>query len=184
LRGPPRHRDGEGALILSDSGARISAHPAGQCIDRKRRRCGLQRRAGLGTTQAARSLAGSHPKPQIRPAGSTAAKPTAQGVRPVALGASPAARSGAVEPGAQTSGAGTTGKVVHDDRGQAVWQWVRETSRIAIESTSRLLRKLEAPNLTMEDAKDEELRITPDPSAGGGYDPYNQPIKPPRSGRK
>jgi hypothetical protein len=126
----------------------------------------------------------SHPKPQIRPAGSTAAKPTAQGLRPVALGASPAARSGAVEPGAQTSGAGTTGKVVHDDRGQAVWQWVRETSRIAIESTSRLLRKLEAPNLTMEDAKDEELRITPDPSAGGGYDPYNQPIKPPRSGRK
>ena len=110
--------------------------------------------------------------------------PTAQGVRPVALGASPAARSGAVEPGAQTSGAGTTGKVVRDDRGHAVWQWVKETSRVAIESTSRLLRKLEAPDLKMEDTKDEELRIMPDPRAGGGYDPYNQPIKPPRSGRK
>jgi len=65
-----------------------------------------------------------------------------------------------------------------------VWQWVKETSRVAIESTSRLLRKLEAPELKMEDTKDEELRIMPDPRAGGGYDPYNQPIKPPKSGRK
>jgi len=107
----------------------------------------------------------SHPKPQTRPAGSAVAKPTAQ-------------------PGAQTSAAGTTRKVVHDDRGHAVWQWVKETSRVAIESTSRLLRKLEAPDLKMEDTKDKELRIMPGPSAGGGYDPYNQPIKPPRSGRK
>ena len=35
------------------------------------------------------------------------------------------------------------GRVVHDSRGNAVWDWVKETSRIAIESTSRLLRKLE-----------------------------------------
>jgi len=41
-----------------------------------------------------------------------------------------------------------------------------------------------APELKMENTKDEELRIMPDPSAGGGYDPYSQPIKPPRSGRK
>ncbi len=126
----------------------------------------------------------SHLKPGIRPAGSAAAKSTAQGVRPVAPGANPAARPGTVGPGAQTPAAGTRGKVVHDDRGHAVWQWVKETSRIAIESTSRLLRKLEAPDLKMEDTRDEELRIIPDPSAGGGYDPYNQPIKPPRSGRK
>jgi hypothetical protein len=125
----------------------------------------------------------SHPKPGVRPAGGAAAKPTPQGVRPVAPGASPAARSGAV-PGTQPSGAGTTGKVVHDERGHAVWQWVKETSRIAIESTSRLLRKLEAPDLKIEDSKDEELRIVADPSAGGGYDPYNQTIKPPKAGRK
>jgi hypothetical protein len=113
----------------------------------------------------------SHPKPGTRPADGAAAKPTSRGVRPVAPGASP-------------SGAGTTRKVVHDERGHAVWQWVKETSRIAIESTSRLLRKLEAPDLKIEDSEDEELRIIADPSAGGGYDPYNQTIKPPKAGRK
>jgi len=117
----------------------------------------------------------SRPRPGIRPTGSAAAKPAAQG---------PAARPGAVGPAAQPSGAGTAGKVVHDERGHAVWQWVKETSRIAIESTSRLLRKLEAPDLKIEDSKDEELRIVADPSAGGGYDPYNRTIKPPKAGRK
>jgi hypothetical protein len=71
-----------------------------------------------------------------------------------------------------------TGRVVHDDRGNAVWDWVKETSRIAIESTSRLLKKLEVPELKMEDESDNELRIEPDRDAGGGYDPYNQVTKP------
>src|ERR1700730_14007931 len=108
----------------------------------------------------------SHPKPGIRPTGGAAAKPTAQAVRPVAPGASPAARSGAVEPGAQTSGGGTTGKVVHDDRGHPVWQWVKETSRVAIESTSRLLRRLEEPDLQMESTRRRKLPIRPAPPAG------------------
>jgi hypothetical protein len=107
----------------------------------------------------------SHPKPGVHPPASVAAKPGAQGT-------------------AANPRVGATGKVIHDDRGHAVWQWVKETSRIAIESTSRLLRKLEAPELKMEDTRDEEVRITPDPGAGGGYDPYNQRVKPPRSGRK
>src|SRR2546430_7824007 len=88
----------------------------------------------------------SHPKPGIRPPGSAAAKPGAQG---------PAARAGAVGPSARPSAAGSSGKVVHDDRGHAVWQWVKQTSRIAIESTSRLLRKLEAPDLKVEDTKED-----------------------------
>ena len=114
----------------------------------------------------------SHPRPGSRPTGSAAAKPAPQ---------RPAAPPGAVGPAAQPSGAGAAGKVVHDERGHAVWQWVKETSRIAIESTSRLLRKLEAPDLKMEDTKDEKLRIMSDSSPGGGYDPYNQPIKAPKS---
>ncbi len=79
-----------------------------------------------------------------------------------------------------------TGKVVHDDRGNAVWDFLKTTGRHAIESTSRLLRKLEMPELKFEDPKDEELRIMPDPSTGGGYDPYNQTTKPNRkpTGRK
>ena len=65
------------------------------------------------------------------------------------------------------------GRIVHDDRGNAVWDWLKETGRIAIESTSRLLRKLELPELKVEDKKDEELRLESDRETGGGYDPYN-----------
>ena len=77
-----------------------------------------------------------------------------------------------------------TGKVVHDDRGNAVWEFIAQTSRICIEATSRLLKKLETPELKIEDAQDEELRIMPEPTQGSGYDPYNQATKPPKSGRK
>jgi hypothetical protein len=72
------------------------------------------------------------------------------------------------------------GRVVHDERGNAVWDWVKETSRIAIESTSRLLRKLEISELKVEDTKDQELRLESDRDPGGGYDPYNQRTPTPR----
>ena len=74
---------------------------------------------------------------------------------------------------------GRTGKVVHDERGNAVWDWLKQTGRHAIESTTRMLRKLETPELKVEQPHEEELRIQPDGDAcsGGGYDPYNQPIK-------
>jgi len=89
------------------------------------------------------------------------------------------------------SAAGPSGRVRHDDRGNAVWDWLKETGRSAIESTSRLLKKLEMPQLKVEDTKDEELRIQSDRDPGGGYDPYNQsnntsgkpPPSPPRKGR-
>jgi hypothetical protein len=80
--------------------------------------------------------------------------------------------------------AGGSGRVVHDARGNAVWDWLATTSRVAIEATSRLLKKLEAPELKIEDSKDEELRIMPEPSKASGYDPYNQVTKAPKAGRK
>jgi hypothetical protein len=72
-----------------------------------------------------------------------------------------------------------TGKVVHDERGNAVWDWLKQTGRNAIESTTRMLKKLESPELEVEQTHEEELRIQPDGDncAGGGYDPYNQPTK-------
>jgi hypothetical protein len=72
-----------------------------------------------------------------------------------------------------------TGQVVHDERGNAVWDWLKQTGRNAIESTTRMLRKLESPELKVEQPHEEELRIQPDSDqcSGGGYDPYNQPIK-------
>ncbi len=77
-----------------------------------------------------------------------------------------------------------SGRIVHDERGNAVWDWLKETSRIAIESTSRLLRRLEAPDLKVEGEKDEELRIESDRDSGGGYDPYNQTKASRKSGKR
>jgi hypothetical protein len=79
----------------------------------------------------------------------------------------------------RTGGEGATGRVVRDERGNAVWDWLSQTSRICLDATSRLLRKLEAPELKMEEKQDEELRLAPEPHTGGGYDPYAQTSKPP-----
>jgi len=87
-------------------------------------------------------------------------------------------------PAGKPASAGRSGRVVHDERGNAVWDFLATTSRIALEATSRLLKKLEAPELKIEDSKDEELRIMPEPGSGSGYDPYNQATKPSKLGRK
>ncbi len=74
------------------------------------------------------------------------------------------------------------GRVVHDDRGNAVWNWVKETGRFCIDSTSALLKKLDFGDLKVEgedDPKGGGLRLQdPSRAAGGGYDPYNQKIAP------
>ena len=76
-----------------------------------------------------------------------------------------------------------TGRVRHDERGNAVWDWIKDTGHHALDSTSRLLKKLEVPHLETEDAQDERLRAQTDRRGGGagGYDPYNQ-TRAPRSG--
>lgn len=56
------------------------------------------------------------------------------------------------------------GGVRHDEQGNAVWHWASNTGRHAIESTSRLLRKLEVPGLKLLDDSDET------PGAGGPQD--------------
>jgi len=78
------------------------------------------------------------------------------------------------------------GRIKHDERGNAVWDWLKETGRFCVESTSALLRRLEVPELKVEGEKDEGLRLESDRDRGGGYDPYNQktPVKPGKSGRK
>jgi hypothetical protein len=115
-----------------------------------------------------------HPKSGVRPQ-----VPPARTAAPERPATTPPAKPGAAD-SKGAAGDGRSGRVVHDERGNAVWDWVKETSRIAIESTTRMLKKLEAPELTMEDSQEEELRIMPEPGKGSGYDPYNQATKPPR----
>lgn len=119
------------------------------------------------------------PKPPVRPGATPATRPSVPPSRPATAGSSPA-RAATPVPAARSGGDGATGRVVHDERGNAVWDWMKNTGRHAIESTTRMLRKLEVADLKFEDPKDEELRIMPDPSTGGGYDPYNQDNKPGR----
>ena len=99
----------------------------------------------------------------LKPTGSSAAP-----VRTESAAAPPA------KPGERDHNAG---RIVHDERGNAVWNWVKETGRICIDSTSALLKKLDFGDLKVEGDKEEGLR-TEDPGrdAGGGYDPYNQKV--------
>jgi hypothetical protein len=92
--------------------------------------------------------------------------------KPAAPGA-PAPAKPASKPHADARAAG---RVKHDERGNAVWDWLKETGRFCIESTSALLRRLEVPELRVEGHKEEGLRLADENGRdeGGGYDPYNQ----------
>src|SRR5207237_1514615 len=60
-----------------------------------------------------------------------------------------------------------TGRIVHDDRGNAVWKWGGDTS--ATGTASGILKHIDPNDLKVQGAS--EVR---EPDAGGGYDPYNQ----------
>ncbi len=111
------------------------------------------------------------PKPNSVPPGRPAAGPTDPVKSP------PGGTPRAPQPGAPHEPI-ASGRVRHDDRGNAVWDWIKDTGRLALDSTSRLLKKLETPQLKVEGEEDEELRIQSDRDPGGGYDPYNQSTKP------
>jgi len=81
------------------------------------------------------------------------------------------------QPGAAAEERTPSGRVAHDSRGNAVWNWAAEAGALALESTSRLLKKLEVPELSVED-KPRGLELE-ERQPGGGYDPYNRA----RSGR-
>jgi len=87
------------------------------------------------------------------------------------------------------------GRIVHDERGNAVWKWGGDAGRS--DSTSRVLRRLDVPDLRIEGQAEpaplpDKARATtagqaarnqhnapkgqgrpPIVDAGGGYNPYN-----------
>lgn len=45
------------------------------------------------------------------------------------------------------------GRVKHDASGRAVWEWAVDTGKHALDSTSRLLKRLEFPGLKLADSE-------------------------------
>jgi hypothetical protein len=78
------------------------------------------------------------------------------------------------------------GRIVHDARGNAVWNWggSADTPHISLDSTSTMLKRLELPELKVEGqeetAKDPANAVAvtsakkPAPDVSGGYNPYDQ----------
>jgi hypothetical protein len=118
------------------------------------------------------------PPPGPPPQGTPAAKPFGTPARPPAQGSKAAAPAPAKPP------AESSGRVVHDARGNAVWDWVKNTGREALDGTTRILRRLETPELKVEDTQESKLRIEGDGEPGGGYDPYDQKTPPRKPGGK
>jgi hypothetical protein len=58
------------------------------------------------------------------------------------------------------------GKVIHDPRGNAIWDWALETTEFAKATMTGLIRRLECPPLTLE-------LDTMQPGGWSG-DPYNR----------
>ena len=54
---------------------------------------------------------------------------------------------------------GPSGRVRHDERGVAVWDWAVATGEFATLSTTRALKKLEVADLKIEDHKPATLKL-------------------------
>lgn len=70
-----------------------------------------------------------------------------------------------------------SGRVRHDERGVAVWDWAVASGEFQTLSATRALRKLEVADLKIEDTQRNVPALTLEKAGrdkGGGFDPYNQ----------
>lgn len=69
------------------------------------------------------------------------------------------------------------GRVRHDERGMAVWDWAVASGEFAALSATSALKKLELGDLKIEDTHRDAPKLSLDKAGrdkGGGFDPYNQ----------
>jgi hypothetical protein len=70
---------------------------------------------------------------------------------------------------------GPAGRVRHDERGVAIWDWAVATGEFCTLSTTVALKKLEVADLKIEDHKPAGLKLeVSGRDKAGGFDPYNQ----------
>ena len=90
------------------------------------------------------------------------------------LDSHPAASAPSREPADPASPAG---RIVHDARGNAVWNWSKGNSSTGVGSTSQMLKQLDLTNLTVEDETPASKEAEPKHRGSGygpGYNPYNR----------
>ena len=139
-------------------------------------------RPGVPPPPAAAAPSRSGVPPSPRPAASASLRPgTAVPPRPAAAprpGAVAAPPPGATKPGTAPAAADKTnppapaGRIAHDARGNAVWNWAVSAGQDLLETTSRMLKRLEIPGLSIED-KPRELELD-DNDPHGGHNPYER----------
>jgi len=68
------------------------------------------------------------------------------------------------------------GRVRHDERGMAVWDWAAAAGETAALSATNVMRKLDVTGLSIEQTQTslKAMEAPPARDTGGGNDPYNQ----------
>ncbi len=68
-----------------------------------------------------------------------------------------------------------TGRVKHDDRGNAIWEWAVSTGALSLESATQRLKNLDNPSLSLaEDAPTPSEKVKANPrGVTQGYSPYD-----------
>jgi hypothetical protein len=87
-------------------------------------------------------------------------------------------RDSSTAPSSDTKTASSqAGRIVHDSRGNAVWNWDKGSDPSSTASTSKMLRKLDLANLRVEEAAQPEKPLEPKKKGSGygpGYNPYDR----------
>ena len=78
----------------------------------------------------------------------------------------------------RANGRQPTGRIIHDERGNALWKWRGDTT--STDTTSGVLKYIDPTDLKVEGQREESASPSGSPTkvrdAGGGYDPYNQDV--------